>query len=163
MADDNPYAPPSDAGTAEGPQLGGSVSAGSGLPKRVLLVGLLFCLGGAFAIWDIVEDLTRSTINFNLSVLLLPVGIGLLRGKTSSLGWAKFWIVLGWLVCGLGIVLVFIFPQKAYVTWFDNKIQGPEAVPLVVGVALAVILALLVMYILLASDKSKAYFRRHRN
>jgi hypothetical protein len=58
------------------------------MPKRVLIIGLQFCLGGLSAIWDMLFGLFHSRIGFNFGELLLPVGIGLLRGKPTSKWWA---------------------------------------------------------------------------
>lgn len=63
------------------------------MPKRVLIIGLLFCLSGILAIWDVLSGICQNRLSLNFAVLLLPVGIGLLRGRQRSQWWARFCII----------------------------------------------------------------------
>ncbi|RYD49041.1 MAG: hypothetical protein EOP85_02385, partial [Verrucomicrobiaceae bacterium] len=69
------------------------------MPKRILIIGILFCLNGLAAGWDMVSAPFENRFSLNLAVLMLPVGIGLLRGRDSSRRWANVWIVLGFAMC----------------------------------------------------------------
>ena len=129
------------------------------MPKRILLIGLLFCVGGILAIWDVVTSLCRSCLDLNFGVLLLPVGIGLLRGKPSSQWWARFWIILGYIGCGLLVSAAIVWPDAAYATWFDSQLRGPAAVPYVVGMATLSAVLLVVTHKLFYSDKANEFFR----
>jgi hypothetical protein len=129
------------------------------MPKRVLVIGMLFCVGGILAIWDVVASLLNGDINLNFGVLLLPVGIGLLRGRPSSQWWARFWIILGYIGCGLLVAAVIVWPEAAYATWFDSQLRGPAAVPYVVGMAMLSAVLLVVMHKLLYSEKANEFFR----
>lgn len=130
------------------------------MPKRVLIIGLLFCLSGISAIWNVLAGLSASRINFNFAVFLLPVGIGLLRGKISSRWWARFWIILGYLLVGALMLLAVASPDSARATWFERQIRGPEAVPAVLGIGILIILLLVAMHKLLYSEKASRYFER---
>lgn len=127
------------------------------MPKRVLLIGILFCLGGVLAIWDVVSDLSRGHIDINLAVFLLPVGIGLLKGKRTSQWWARLWVILGYVACFL---LATASPENVTASWFGREMKGDAAVPYVVSVAVAFALALLVIHRLLYSEKAMAFFSR---
>jgi hypothetical protein len=130
------------------------------MPKRVLIIGLLFCLGGILAIWTVVSDLARSHINLNFAVLLLPVGIGLLRGRASSQWWARFWIILGYIFSGLLVTLAIAFPESIHTTWFKEEIRGSAAVPYVIGLSVLACVPLVILHRLLYSEKAIAFFRR---
>ncbi len=130
------------------------------MPNRVLIIGLLFCFGGICAIWDVLSGLFQNSLNLNFAVFLLPVGIGLLRGKASSQWWARFWIILGYIGCGLLVIIVLAAPESAHATWFDTTIRGPDAVPYVIGVALVGAVLLVVMHKLLYSEKANRFFQR---
>lgn len=127
------------------------------MPKRILIIGLLGCLCGALAIWDIVSGLMRSHLNLNFSVFLLPVGIGLMRGKASSLWWAKFWVYLGYLICGLAFVAVALDPRGAKAEWMGREIMGVQATFSVIAVIVMVLLLLTGVLVVLRSAKATAY------
>lgn len=128
------------------------------IPKRILILGILFILAGILAVWEVVSDLMNSHLNLNFAVFLLPVGIGLLKGKRSSRSWAKFWIILGYLLCGLLSVLAMVAPGNAHAYWPGHEVRGPAAVPYVLLFAALLALFLMVMQMLLRSDKANAYF-----
>lgn len=132
------------------------------MPKRILIIGILYCLFGALAIWDVISKLFDSHINLNFAVFLLPVGIGLLKGKPSSRKWAIFWIVLGYLFCLLMIVLALISPQNLTATWFDRVIKGHEAVPYVLASVAALGTILVIIHKLLYSERASAYFEQYQ-
>jgi hypothetical protein len=115
---------------------------------------------GILAIWTIVSDLVRSHINLNFAVLLLPVGIGLLRGRASSQWWARFWIILGYILVGFLVVLAILFPYAINATWRGETIRGPAAVPYVIGLSVLACVPLVIIHRLLYSEKAIAFFRR---
>lgn len=131
------------------------------MPLRILIIGILFCLGGLSAIWDVLSSLFRSHINLNFAVLLLPVGIGLLRGRPSSQWWARFWIILGYIMCIAMVVLVISSPANAHASWFGRRIEGPSAVPYAIVVATLAALFLFALHKLLYSPKATAYFENN--
>lgn len=129
------------------------------MPLRVLIIGLLFCLAGLAAIWEVVADLFRDHLNINLGVFLLPVGVGLLRGRLSSRGWAGFWIVLGIVGCAALIIAALLYPENMKVSWFDRGIRGTTAVPYAIAIATAMAMLLYLVRRLLYSPKATAYFQ----
>jgi hypothetical protein len=130
------------------------------MPKRVLIIGLLFMLFGALAIWTVIEAALRNRIYLNFGVFLFPVGIGLLRGKISSRWWARMWIILGYLGIGLMIVLALASPQSLSASWFDAEVRGRRAVPYVIAAAAVLAAGLIVCHRLLYSPKANGYFFR---
>ena len=57
---------------------------------------------------------------------------------------------------------VIVWPGVAHATWFGMNLQGPEAVPYVIGMALFFALLLLMLHRLLESEKATRYFQRRR-
>ena len=127
------------------------------MPKRVLIIGLIFVLGGASAIWNILESAMNSRLTINAGVFLLPIGIGLLRGRASSQWWARFWIILGYIAIIVLVCLVFAYPQNAKVTWFDVQIHGHSAIPYFLGLAALFVTCLVLCHRLLYSPKACQY------
>ncbi len=128
------------------------------MPKRVLVIGLLFSLAGAAAIWETLAALLRSEYHLNLTVFLLPVGIGLLRCNKNSQWWAKIWIVLGYIVCGLMAAIGLLFFESARANLLGKEITGPAAGPIIIGVSLVIVALLVVIHRLISSERSNAYF-----
>lgn len=128
------------------------------MPKRVLIIGLLFCLGGILAIWEIISALLEGRLYLNFSVFLLPVGIGLLRGRARSQWWARVWIFLGYLVCALLAVLALFMPEAAKVSWPGLELHGPAALPYLFTTVFLVAIAFHIMHRLLYSPKACEWF-----
>jgi len=99
------------------------------MPKRVLIIGLLFVISGMLSVWSMIEAATHSRIYLNFGVLLLPVGVGLLRGRVSSQWWARFWIILGYIVLVLQVGEIIAHPQNAWFSWFGSVIRGSRSIP----------------------------------
>lgn len=130
------------------------------MPKRILIIGILFCLAGVSAIWDIIFNLSQSHLNLNLAVFTLPVGIGLLRGRANSRWWARFWIVLGYIACGLFILLCAFDSGNARATFLDKTLSGPPALLVIYPVVVALAGILYAINLLLFSARSNEYFHR---
>jgi hypothetical protein len=128
------------------------------MPKRVLAIGLLFCLAGLGAAWDVLHGLSSGKINLNFAVCLLPVGIGLLRGKARSCWWARFWIILGYISCGLLLALPLAAPHWARASLGEREVQGSAAIPFVLAFVLVFAVLLYAVHRLLYSGKAQAYF-----
>ena len=130
------------------------------MPKRILIIGILFCLGGLLAIWEVASDLFRSHINLNFAVLMLPVGIGILKGKKSSQWWARFWIILGYIGCGLLVLASLAFPENVSADFMGNEIKGTQAVPYTIAGAILFTALFVYMHRLLYSEIAQAYFNQ---
>jgi hypothetical protein len=66
------------------------------------VIGVLLCAAGAFAGLSMVLDFAGHVLAPRPEVLLIPVGLGLLKGRRSSQRWAA-----GWIGLGLGATLLF--------------------------------------------------------
>ena len=63
-------------------------------PVGITIIAILFILSGAWSGFEMIQDLYLGRFDINFGVLTIPVGIGLFIGRSSSRGWAKFWIGL---------------------------------------------------------------------
>ena len=54
------------------------------MPKRVFIVGLIFCPGGILGIFQGLNDMSQSRIRVPFAIVLLPIGLGLMRGKPAA-------------------------------------------------------------------------------
>ncbi len=54
------------------------------MPKRILIIGILFCLGGILAIWEVVSDLFQSRLNLNFPAQRPAIGVDF-RSDTSRI------------------------------------------------------------------------------
>jgi hypothetical protein len=93
-------------------------------PIGLSIVGWAFIAIGLLAAWDIIEDALNSRVNLNLTVLMIPVGIGLLRGRSSSRYWALIWIGLTALSSGLMFVFYPFNGDNWSITWSASELQG---------------------------------------
>jgi hypothetical protein len=130
------------------------------MSKRILIIGLLFCIAGVLAIWDVLFSLAKGNINLNFAVFLLPVGIGLLRGKSRSRWWANFWFILGYIGCLFLTMICTLSPANAKARFFDTVIEGPSALPYVFLVATILASGLAALQFLLNSERASQYFSR---
>lgn len=136
------------------------MSASRSVPKRVLLIGLLFCLGGVLAIWEVIASALRSQLYLNLSVFLLPVGIGLLLGKPWGRLWADIWFVLGYLCCLAIAVMPFISQGNLQVRFFNHQVTGAAGIPYILGTTLFLAAFIGVLHKLLYTQRANEYFRK---
>jgi len=85
------------------------------MPLRLKIIGAAYCLLGALALLGMLRQaFAGAVLNFDLSVFMLPVGIGLLRGKRSSRLWATFWS--GFLLATVvGLAVLMVFPGGGFV------------------------------------------------
>lgn len=128
------------------------------MPKRILFIGILFCFFGLSAIWDMVTHLLRGDLWLNFGVLMLPVGIGLLRGRPSSRTWAKLWILLGYLGCACVIWIALVMPQSLTFRGIGMETTGSAAVSYALTITLVFTILLSVAHGLLNSRKSLEWF-----
>ena len=128
------------------------------IPRRILLIGIVYCLAGLLAAWDIITGAFESRLSLNFMVLLLPVGYGLLRGKSRSRWWARFWLILGYGFCLLFAAVALIEPQKMSAYWIEHRVRGDDAVPWVLLSATALLFAFVFCHRMLYSDKANRFF-----
>jgi hypothetical protein len=73
-------------------------------PLSVTLIAGAYMLLGVISIVAILNSLLAGAFQFNLGFFLLPVGLGLRKGKPSSRRWALFWAGL----TGISIAVAYI-------------------------------------------------------
>lgn len=132
-------------------------------PISITVIGAIFIIAGCLAVCGIVYDLFHGRLNFNLAVLMAPVGFGLLSGRSSSRGWAKFWIGLFSLVSGLLLVCYPFFGDSYSVTWFDQQLVGIPRHALAIGFPIFFLLIAAWMWRCLSSISATLYFDRRIN
>lgn len=87
------------------------------IPRALIFVGLIFILWGFSAIYGQIKGLAAGGPINRLDVACVFVGQGLLRGKRFWLIFAKMFLILGVLACGLALVwLPFGFRRIAEAT-----------------------------------------------
>ena len=129
------------------------------MPKRILILGILYILFGVLAIVEMIMKMRPPQhIHIAFHIFLLPVGIGLLRGKSSSLKWAKIWVFIGYFICAVAAVMACLKAELCQVT-FNNRviISGIAALPYVMLVIIVSVGILRLIHKLLDSEKSRAY------
>ena len=109
-------------------------------PIGLTIIGFLFVLGGALALFEIVWDLSHRRLNLNFAALMIPVGIGLLKGRSSSRSWAKFWI--GFFVVLLSALLLAypFFSESYHIRFGHEELHG--AMRHIVAVTIPILLIL---------------------
>lgn len=108
-------------------------------PRGLTLVGWLFILSGiSAAVGMVVGFSLNHVIGLNLAVLMLPVGLGLLRGRSSSIWWAKFWLGFGMVVCAVALVMVIdaFNRHSLQVVWFGTKIEVKDRLGYLITLAM---------------------------
>jgi hypothetical protein len=93
-------------------------------PTSITIIGIIFIIAGCLTTIDVIYKLFHDHLYINLAVLMIPAGIGILKGRSSSRGWAKFWIGLFSLILGLLLVLYPFYGDSYSVTWFHNELAG---------------------------------------
>ena len=131
------------------------------MPKRILVLGILFCISGAVNIYDIISAAIAGKVYLAFGALMLPVGIGLLRGKASSQWWARLWmILLGYCLSAVLVALCIFSPANAQVHFFKASLTGKEAILYTLAFAAAISGLAYGGIRLLYSEKASAFFRQ---
>ncbi len=140
------------------------------MPKRIVIIGILFCLNGLLALWGIVSNFIQSGSvmgelvidTSTVQVLSLPIGIGLLLGRQWSQWWARILIVVGYVFCIASIIVAIASPENAYFTGFNRNLKGTSALPYVIVPLLALAGVLVLIYRLLYSPKTNDYLHNRK-
>ena len=128
------------------------------MPRRILFVGLVFCVAGLSAVNDVLKSCSESDLNLNFAVLLLPVGIGLFQGKARSRRWARFWIILGYFLCVLMFLALVVAPGSLSYEGFGFQLEGADArIPALIVLSLLSAF-LILLHRLLFSPKASRFF-----
>lgn len=132
-------------------------------PTSITVIGAIFILAGCLAAWQIVYGLFHDHLYLNFSVLMIPVGFGLLKGRSSSIGWAKFWIGLFSLIFGLLLFCYPFFGDSYSVTWFEDQLVGFPRHVVAVGFPIVFLLIASWMWRRLTGPSNSPFFNDHRN
>lgn len=149
----DPYAPPAAAPFPDSSPV---------RPRRVLVIAILFCAFGALVLGSMVWGLGKGRLDLNPLALTLPVGIGLLRGQTSSQWWATLWLILGYGLCGALMVAEWVWPGQTKIEGFGYRFEGGYSMPVLLACCAIPAAFLITLHVLLHSPKATAYFRAKR-
>lgn len=130
------------------------------MPKRILIIGILFILCGLSAGWEIIRGLMNDKINLNFGVLTLFTGIGLLRGVPRSRISAKVWIGIGYTICAVFVCIAFFSIDSLTFTSGSTIVRGPDALLPFSIVLVTFFTLLLIMHTALNTPKAIAYCDR---
>ena len=89
---------------------------------------------------------------------MLPVGIGLLKGRSSSLHWAKFWIGLFSLLFASLLVFYPFLNDINSARWFDKELVGLSRHIIVIGPLLLCLVVAGWFWRTLSSSSTKLFF-----
>lgn len=123
-------------------------------PLSVTLIAGAYMLLGLVSIVAILGSLIAGPFQFNLGFFLLPVGLGLLKGKPSSRRWALFWAGLTGISIAVAYVVLLVSDgpagtESAAVGWLRVIFYTVPAVMLAGCIAI---------WRALASSKALAFF-----
>ena len=149
----DPYAPPAAEPVA---------ASSAERPRRVYIIGVLFCFTGGLMLGHMLWSLAKGTLVLNPLALMVPVGIGLLRGKTNSQWSATLWLVLGYCTCLVLIVAELTRPGEIHIRWQGVDWRGQYSGAVLIGCCLLAGGVLAGMHWLLRSARADAYFREKR-
>jgi len=131
---------------------------------------MIFSFFGLVASWNIVSSLLKSQIYPDITVILLPIGLGIIKGQLWAQWWARFLILLGYIVCFLFAAMILLSPKGATAQWTIMSTENPNAkwlnqsftgteAALYIIVTLTVVVTILgIMHWALYSEKAKDYF-----
>ncbi|GAA5496341.1 hypothetical protein Rhal01_02524 [Rubritalea halochordaticola] len=127
------------------------------MPKRILTIAILCILAGLYSVWDSIRS-SSGIIDLNLSVFLLPIGIGLLFRKMLALSILHFLNA----VASIGLLILPLFvisdPHGLQIDWFGQKVTGMDALPHTLLFILIGLTLCTVFHRVLHSQKTLAYF-----
>ena len=105
-----------------------------------------------------IYDLFNDRLHIDFSVLMIPIGLGLLKGRSSSRYWAKFWIGFSSAVLGLLLVLYPFLGDSFSVRWFDAELTGGARHVMAIGFPIIFLSLARWMWIHLSSPTTKPFF-----
>lgn len=126
-------------------------------PRSLTILAWIFIVCGASAVWKMVDDLLSDSLSINLAFLMIPVGFGLLKGRASSVKWAKIWVGL---FAALVVVLTggYVFWGDSYhVHWFNRELVGIQRHLMVALSAFALLGLFLLGWKILVSSAVRAF------
>lgn len=127
-------------------------------PIGITIIATLFVSAGLWAGFEIINGLFNNRLSLNLGVLMAPVGFGLMKGRSSSRGWAKFWIGSSSFLIG-GVLVFYPFVGDSWtVSWLGKPVTGTEREFLAFGFPIAFLLMARWMWKCLVSKETAPFF-----
>jgi hypothetical protein len=121
-------------------------------------VGALFCVAGVLALFEIIYSFSQNRINLNFAVLLLPIGIGLLMGKSGARWWARISIYIGYLLLAISVLTAIFSIENVYFVMGDTVLRGAAAMPFYLFILMLIGALLTVVKRVLYSAKASEFF-----
>ena len=132
------------------------------MPKRILVIGMLFSFLGLISVMNITSGLLNSQLYKDPFVLLLPIGLGIIKRQLWAQWCARFCIILGYILCSAFTVMAISSPKNGAFTfgWFGRSytFAGYEGTFFLVLLIVLLLVSLGLMHKLLYSEKAKDYF-----
>ena len=131
-------------------------------PWALIVVAALFIASGCATAWEIAHDLPRHSYDFNLGVLALPIGVGLLRRRPwwRMAALASLWFWLAVMLIFAGLALAGRVLPKATVKWQGHEVTGSLQIwSVLLGCTLGAALVVWMCRVLVRPDV-KALFQR---
>jgi uncharacterized membrane protein HdeD (DUF308 family) len=117
------------------------------VPRRLQVIGAIYCLIGGSALVAMAVDAVRSgVLHPNVSAFMLPVGLGLLRAMRSSRRWATFWAGLTSAIAGAAALWAVFSRTDVGVDAFGMALRGNAAVAFLLALALLCAAAIWTLY-----------------
>lgn len=130
------------------------------IPKRVILMVLYFAVLGGSALSTMWRNLNEGHFFFDLSVLMLPVAYGLLRGRPNSRIEAQVWFALTYLVAGVGIWKILEHHEiPASGSWVGKSTGGLSTEWMLVAIAAIFLVLNVVFHILIRTKRARDFFK----
>lgn len=127
-------------------------------PLSITIIAVLFLCLGLKAVFEIIERAMQWSLHINLGFFMIPIAIGLLRGKNSSRIWAKIWCGF-WIL--VAIVVAIAFPLYGH-SWtvtdpFGWIIRWGMGTAVLVGI-LIVLVPSFVIWRCLSTGNTREFF-----
>lgn len=136
------------------------------MPKRILFVGLFFCIYAVLAAVSIAEAWMNLRPYFHFGIFLFPVGVGLLQGRPRAREWARCCVVLGYITAAVVPLYLIIYMAVKRAQAGDRVpaavLDASDTVPRLMLWAICLVIAAVIVQAVLNSEKAKAYFERKR-
>lgn len=127
-------------------------------PLSITIIAILFLCLGLRAVFEIIERATQGVLHFNFGFFMIPIAIGLLRGKDSSRVWAKIWCGI-WLLPAILVSAAYPFYGRSW------KVTDPYGLISKVGLDAAIVIGLLLILVTslviwrcLSTERAREFF-----
>ena len=127
-------------------------------PLSITLIAILFLCLGLKAAFEIIERALQGTLSLNLGFFMIPIGIGLLRGKESSRVWAKIWCGF-WILVTIFVAVAFPFYRHSWtvIDPYGFVVRWGLQATVVAGVLL-VLIPSIVIWRCLSTERARGFF-----